>query len=279
MPNDGTGTAWDEANPGDSNQIGQGAREIRDVRKGVNIRAKKEHAIYVTSSGGGEHSSGSAKAYFQLAAPTTRPNAGPALTSADAGRIWVQHGSTGEARMTWCWSGTLWFPIRAMESSAWLQQRSAGDGGTFTAGAWRVRGGWTVLSSGAGGSEDAFVTIIGGGALNIIQLPAGRFRFYSSAPAFRVNNHQTQLVRTDSGGAVQAVLLEGTSEWSAQEANYCTSRSVIQGEIMFTASNPWYVQLQHQCGFTRATDGFGKAAGFGISEIYSIMQITRLETT
>jgi hypothetical protein len=63
--------------------------EIRDLRKGVGIRADKEHVAAATASAGGEHKEGSAKAYYEAAEPTQRPDAATNLDATDAGRIWI----------------------------------------------------------------------------------------------------------------------------------------------------------------------------------------------
>lgn len=89
MAHDGTGHGWDITAPADSDPRRLGAQEIRDLRTGVGIRMDKEHETLAPASAGGEHKSGSAKAYMQNSAPTTRPG-GDSLSSDDKGRLWVR---------------------------------------------------------------------------------------------------------------------------------------------------------------------------------------------
>ncbi len=83
------GASWDETVPVASSPRNNGATEILSLRKGVKVRADKEHVAYDAASVGGEHKAGSAKCYYQAAEPTTRPDGSTALTSADYGRLWI----------------------------------------------------------------------------------------------------------------------------------------------------------------------------------------------
>ncbi len=92
MPHDGTGTNWDTTDPADSDPLPYGATEIRDLRKGVELRLEREHEEMLDGGAGGEHLKGSAKAYFQGSAPTKRPDTVSDLGDADKGRIWCNNG-------------------------------------------------------------------------------------------------------------------------------------------------------------------------------------------
>lgn len=89
MAHDGTGTGWDITAPANADNLPDGAKEIRDLRKGLGIRLDKEHVTSAASSAGGEHKAGSAVAYYQSSAPTQRPDASTTLTAADNGRLFV----------------------------------------------------------------------------------------------------------------------------------------------------------------------------------------------
>ena len=89
MAHSGDGTGWSETTPADTEFVKDGAKEVRDLRKGARIRLAKEHDTPAASSVGGEHKAGSAKAYYQSSAPTTRPDGSTALTAADNGRLFV----------------------------------------------------------------------------------------------------------------------------------------------------------------------------------------------
>ena len=140
-------------------------------------------------------------------------------------------------------------------------EKAAGTGGgTFTSGAWRTR---TL--------NDELENSISGASLasNQITLPAGTYRVTASAPAFQVIEHQARLYNiTDS-----ATVFSGTAEisWSS---NSTTSRSQVVGT--FTISGTKVFELQHRCGTTAASTGFGQAANLGEAEIYSIVLIEKV---
>lgn len=88
MPND-TSADWDETAPVGTDFINKGDDEIRVLRKGVRERDAKEHVSNASAGVGGEHLQGSAKGFYQAAAPTKRPDTTTNLDSADAGRMWI----------------------------------------------------------------------------------------------------------------------------------------------------------------------------------------------
>ena len=81
------GTGWNVAAPNDEALVGNTYKEIQDLRKGVGIRLDKEHVTVASSSAGGEHKQGSARAFFQDAAPTTQID-GSAWVAGDKGSLW-----------------------------------------------------------------------------------------------------------------------------------------------------------------------------------------------
>ena len=89
MTNEANGSTWTETEPdlGDARRLGQ--QEIRALRVGVRLRNEREHETYAASSAGGEHRSGSAKAYYESGEPSQRPDASTNLSSDDNGRLWI----------------------------------------------------------------------------------------------------------------------------------------------------------------------------------------------
>ena len=87
------GTAWDTASPDIDQLIGNHYKELYDLRKGVGIRMDKEHETLATSSAGGVHKQGSARAFWQDAAPTTQID-GSAWDSGDTGSLWFDTNAT-----------------------------------------------------------------------------------------------------------------------------------------------------------------------------------------
>ena len=90
-------STWDGTfltEPADGDSPSSGDDEIRVIRSAVTERMANEHTTYIADGTAGNylldwnHRAGSAKGYFQDAAPTNRPNAATALTAADNGRLW-----------------------------------------------------------------------------------------------------------------------------------------------------------------------------------------------
>lgn len=132
------------------------------------------------------------------------------------------------------------------------QQASGTAGGTFTAGAWRTRVINTEVSD-AGG----FCSI----ASNQITLAAGTYIARVTAPAKQVSYHVCKLYNVTDGADV----LIGVEAEDGGAA--ITTRSEAVGK--FTIAAPKVFEVQHQCGATKATNGLGGAAGFGVIEIFA----------
>lgn len=112
-PND-----WDEGAPLISDARRLGAGEILNLRKATRARINKEHDDCATGDvtlglGGGEHSPGSAKCYYQSGAPTLRPDNATALDSNDAGRIWIDSDDGSK----YYWSGSAWVAFVTSQQS------------------------------------------------------------------------------------------------------------------------------------------------------------------
>jgi hypothetical protein len=132
-------------------------------------------------------------------------------------------------------------------------------GGTFTSGAWQTRTLNTVQGDGSIVSLSA----------NQFTLGPGKYEREASAPAFRVNNHQLKLRNITLG----ADLYTGTMTFSGADGNFCTSVSLVNGVLNLNEATTF--QVQHRCSTTKTTDGFGFAAGFGASVVYTQVKITK----
>jgi hypothetical protein len=88
MAND-TAADWDESSPAITDPRKDGAREIRVLRAGLADRLDIEHTAMAAFGAGGAHRPGSAKAYHQGAAPTTKPDGVTPLAASDTGRFWL----------------------------------------------------------------------------------------------------------------------------------------------------------------------------------------------
>jgi hypothetical protein len=106
-------TQWDaafEASPAGSDSPALGDNKITELKSAIRERVEKEHDL-ATSTGTfashGWHKLGSAKVYYGTSAPTVRPDGSTALTSADAGRMWI-NSSTYAVQV---YTGTAWVGV------------------------------------------------------------------------------------------------------------------------------------------------------------------------
>ena len=140
--------------------------------------------------------------------------------------------------------------IKLVDSKA-----STTAGGGFTSGSWVKR---TVTEETDIGANVSISS-------SVIVLAAGTYQCRISAPAFSVDAHQIRLRNTTGGSTV----LVGTSEFNTDTAEIQT-RSVIVGR--FTVSGSQNLEIQHQAGTTKATNGLGVPNSFGEAEIYTIAE-------
>jgi hypothetical protein len=132
------------------------------------------------------------------------------------------------------------------------------SGGTFLSGAFRTRDLNTVVED-----DDGIVSL----ATNQITLEDGTYRIYATAPGTTVNAHTARLQNIDDA----VIEIEGTSA-RIQSANWSTTLSIIVGR--FTVSGgPKAYEIQHRCGITSLTVGFGFNTGFNTIEVYTIVEL------
>jgi hypothetical protein len=105
---------WDAAfaaKPAGGDNLSDGDNKFRDLKTGIGERIRNEHTDYLNDSTAGaylidwNHKAGSAKAYFQDAAPTNRPNGSTALSAADNGRFWFDD---DDADIPYFYNGSAW---------------------------------------------------------------------------------------------------------------------------------------------------------------------------
>jgi hypothetical protein len=260
MANDGTGTLWDDTDPADGALVSDGAKQIRDIRKGVKIRVDKEHEAYGTASAGGEHKAGSAKVYYGGAAPANRPDGATALGAGDAGRLWI------DGTIVKVWSGAAWVAatgvVAGLATAVLKHERPQGSGGgSMTIGAWRTR----VLN--AENDPSGIVTL----AANQFTLAAGTYFINALLNAYRVNSNTSRLQNITDGSTT----LLGTGEMATNHSNASSTKSSIMGT--FTIAGAKAFECQQRCETTNATDGFGRAiGGWGVDEIHAVVQLIKL---
>ena len=141
------------------------------------------------------------------------------------------------------------------------------DGGKITSGTWKDR----TLNKELYDTYD-FATLTDATTTNIsFTLVAGTYVIEWSAPAYRVNRHQTRLFNsTDS-----IVLGHGTPEYSTTVSN---SQTRSTGIANFTVEESKVLKVQHRCGAdTDENLNLGVGAGLDDSpEIYTVVKIWRV---
>ena len=140
-------------------------------------------------------------------------------------------------------------------------QASGTNGGTFTSGSYVKR---TLNTTVVNNITGCTLTS------SVISLPAGTYQVFSSAPACQVASHQTKLRNTTDSTDIQI----GSSEFNTSSALNAQTISTVQ--TVFTLAATKNIELQHRCSSTSASLGLGAQAGFGNSEIYSQITITRI---
>ena len=157
----------------------------------------------------------------------------------------------------------------------WEQKTAGTDAGTFTSGGWVDR----VLNSKS--DLQTFVSWPGGastgtdGTNTIFSLPTGSYLIQWGAPAHSVGSHKTQLIYSLSDTFSSPTYIAGTS---ALDGSGLTPNSQTRslGSITLTLTNTTYFKIQHKCEATENDDGLGRAANFGVVEIYTMVNIRDL---
>lgn len=135
------------------------------------------------------------------------------------------------------------------------QKTSNTPGGTFTSGAWRTRELNTTVTNTISGCSLAS---------NQITLPAGSYFVIASAPGYSVNYHQMRLYNATDAAAI----MTGSNEYTSVGDYPLTQSRVF---TFFTLSGTKAIEVQHQCGTTKATNGFGVANAFGTEKYTNIL--------
>jgi hypothetical protein len=141
------------------------------------------------------------------------------------------------------------------------RKAAATVGGTFTSGAWRVR---TLNEVDQNDLPSASLSS------DTITLGPGNYYIEWSAPAYKVNRHQSILYNVTAG----STWVQGSSEYSSQSYNNQT-KSLGSGQ--FTLGETSDLQIWHRCEFTHATFGFGVDSNFGINSIYTQVMIWSID--
>lgn len=141
------------------------------------------------------------------------------------------------------------------------QQAQNTSGGTFTSGAWQTRALNTEVADGGGHASLS---------ASQITLAAGTYELDYWAVANAVGSHQARFWNVTDSSLV-ALSNPGFADTGVGR----TDNTVVLGDGIFTIASPKVFELQHQCGSTKTTDGFGLAANFD-TEIYSSVTLRKV---
>lgn len=139
--------------------------------------------------------------------------------------------------------------------------KSAGTaGGTFNSGAWQTRDLNTKDSD-----ANSIVTL----SSNQFTLQAGTYRIRAEARAFQVEIHKIKLRNiTDSTDVIIGINAYTRQPYNGENASSLCGKFTIAGAKTF--------ELQHRSTASFATEGFGVAANFGVSEVYSVVELWKV---
>jgi len=140
------------------------------------------------------------------------------------------------------------------------QKTSGTDGGSFSSGSDRTRTLNTLVRN---------LNSLASLSSNRFTLPAGTYFIEWSAPALRVDGHQSLLYNVTDAVTVA----RGTSEYANNAGNYANTRSA--GSAVITIAGSKSFEIRHACSASATTDGYGRAAGVG-TEVYTTVQISKV---
>jgi hypothetical protein len=198
---------------------------------------------------------GSSSGYVELDVPAAAGS--HTLTLPDGG------GSSGQYLQTNGSGGLSWQTVAPalFESYAIIgdQKTSGTQGGTFTSGDWRTRDLNTEFAD-----PDGIVSI----SSNQFTLQAGTYKIEWRAPAAGCNENKTRLYNiTDS-----SVDSFGSSNYNYNSGSFLTGTFFSVGSVRITLAAAKAFEIQHRCGYTRTTNGFGISTSYD-SEIYTVVNI------
>lgn len=137
---------------------------------------------------------------------------------------------------------------------------SGTDGGTCTSGSWIVRNLNTIEG------DNDLVT------LNSDQftLQPGVYAIDAIAPGRGLDAHKVRLYDVTNSSAV----IFGTSSTISSGPYVMEGPAFLSGVMTLTSATAY--QLEHACGTTKTSNGFGSATNTGSNELYTQIKITRL---
>ena len=168
--------------------------------------------------------------------------------------------TNGTNAMTVASDGGVTFSNRYPQTALIADTKSQNTaGGTFTNGAWRTR----TLNT-----EVSDLNNICSLSSDIFTLSSGTYLIEWTAPAYYCERHQTRLYDTTNSTVIQY----GSSSYSS--VSNSVQNSSLGSAIVVISSNTSY-KIEHQCGTTSSTQGFGVEADMA-TEVYTQVKITKI---
>ena len=134
------------------------------------------------------------------------------------------------------------------------------NGGTFNSWCWHTRDLNTLEQSGN------FVTDL---TDDCFTLAAGTYIINAKAPAYDVNEHRIRLYNHTTN----TTQIYGSNS-TADNSNNDTCKAFLDG--FFTIGSSQVFSIEHFCDSRETGDGFGRATGYGLDEIYTTVLLTKI---
>lgn len=185
--------------------------------------------------------------------------------------LWDDDGSPNDKKMKLAeLLKNIFIPPGALIAIIEDQKASGSHGGTFTSGSLQTRDLNQVVWTRQSGGAD-IITL----SSNKFQFAiAGDFEIAWSAPAHKVNNHQSALYDA-TGTAVQAYgSSENCDDETAAESESLSIMTRSMGSVRVSVSANDEFEIQHECQASQSTDGFGRAGSFtSATEVYTRVEV------
>lgn len=154
-----------------------------------------------------------------------------------------------------------------IEGIAFYQDRKTlnTNGGTFTQGAWRTRDITTEVS------DPQNLATLSSNQLTVAS--AGNYLLWCVLCADQVATHRSRVIRNPSS---PVVLFESVNAYTSTTSGVAEVPSILVGRFNLPSANE-VLEIQHYCGSTRATNGFGGAFNFGDHEVYLSLMLAKLK--
>lgn len=132
--------------------------------------------------------------------------------------------------------------------------------GTFTSGAWQTR---TLNTEDHDTGNNCSL------ASNQFTLDPGTYEVFAIGRATKAGHHKLK-IRNVTDATDEVIGISSYCEPSTAGSNIAT----LSGRFTIGAAKTF--ELQHRCGTTRATNGFGEQNTFGVSEVYAVVELRKV---